>query len=455
PYIVMAYIDVGPLTDRIEAGPMDLDEVERLIGQIAEGLDHAHKRGIIHRDLKPANVLLDSGGNAYLSDFGIAKLGEAGPNLTGSGVIGTPAYMAPEMASAGDVSPLVDIYALGVALYEMLTGKFPFEGDTAVAIMMAHVNAPVPDVGDLRPELPEAVGDVVAMAMAKRPEDRYDSAGELAADLRRALRGDPVEAPSRASMPQDFSTVSVPREEILPDEKAPPRVDTPPRQQPQPNNQREQRRGCMRPPVLIGGGVLAAVLLCGAIALATGIVELPGQEAVPSVSIGDGTSALEIRNQMSVPLCGVFLVGADEDEGIWGENRIAGTQIPAGGTFRVEGIRSGTYNVRADDCSDNLVNAIFNTAIDDSSDRWTLNDASVQIDNVSSQAICEVFISPSASPSRGDNRLGSSELETGSQLTIPLAEGRWDFLAITCEGVRTSSTGAEVDGDVVWTISDQ
>jgi formylglycine-generating enzyme required for sulfatase activity/tRNA A-37 threonylcarbamoyl transferase component Bud32 len=191
PYIVMAYIRGGTLSDRIHAAgnAMPLEEVARFITQIASGLDFAHKKGIIHRDFKPSNVLLDEASNAYLSDFGIAKVAEVSANLTGSGVVGTPPYMAPEVADQGGSSPLLDVYALGVALYQMVTGELPFNADTPMGILLAHATKPIPDACELRPDLPAAVQHVIERAMAKNPKERYQTAGEMAADLEAAVSG--------------------------------------------------------------------------------------------------------------------------------------------------------------------------------------------------------------------------------------------------------------------------
>lgn len=191
PFIVMAYMEGGTLDDRLD-NAMSLEDTVRLVNQIAEGLDHAHGEGVIHRDFKPSNVLLDRAGNAFLADFGIAKINEATTALTGSSIIGTPAYMAPEMFDQGAITPAVDIYALGITIYQMLTGHFPFEGDTPMRVMMQHVSALPPDVRIIRPDLPEEVGTVIQTAMAKRPEHRYPTAGMLAQALDAAARGQEV-----------------------------------------------------------------------------------------------------------------------------------------------------------------------------------------------------------------------------------------------------------------------
>lgn len=192
PYIVMAYMPGGTLADLMEKGPIPLNDVVRMVDQIAEGLDHAHREGVTHRDFKPSNVLLDRANNAHLADFGIAKISESTVALTGSGVVGTPAYMAPEMASEGIVTNSVDIYALGVTLYQMLTGRYPFSGDTPLRVMMAHATEPVPDVLVARPDLPAPMAEVIRRSMAKDPVDRYATAGELADALRAAVAGQPM-----------------------------------------------------------------------------------------------------------------------------------------------------------------------------------------------------------------------------------------------------------------------
>lgn len=193
PYIVMRYISGGTLAERIAEGPLPLEEVVRLLWQIAEGLEYAHQRGVIHRDFKPSNVLLDEHGNIYLADFGIARVAETTAQLTGSGIVGTPAYIAPEMAESQPPTHQVDVYALGVTLFQMLTGELPYKADTPMGLLMAHVSKPIPDVRVLRPDLPPAVQYVIERAMAKNPSYRYRSAMEVADALEKALRIAPEE----------------------------------------------------------------------------------------------------------------------------------------------------------------------------------------------------------------------------------------------------------------------
>jgi hypothetical protein len=185
PYIVMRYMSGGTLGDRLKQGSLSLDETARLINRLAPALDAAHARGIIHRDIKPGNILFDQYGNAFLSDFGIAHLGAEGvTTMTGSSALGTPGYMSPEQIQ-GDrkVDGRSDIYALGVLVFQMLTGQMPYTGDTAAKVMMMHVLQPVPQILETRPDLPIGCDTIITRAMAKNPDDRFSTAGEMAEAL--------------------------------------------------------------------------------------------------------------------------------------------------------------------------------------------------------------------------------------------------------------------------------
>jgi len=196
-YIVMAYMRGGTLADRIDRsqGGLPDEETVRLFDLMAEGLDYAHSRGIVHRDLKPNNILMDEGNNPYLADFGLAKFTEGKIEMTNTMMTGTAAYMAPEIARMGKSTKRSDIYALGIILFEMLTGKLPYQGKTPYNVLSAHVNQPIPNIRDYRPDLPEAMQAVIAKAIAKEPEDRFASATEMAETFKAALnapRLDPV-----------------------------------------------------------------------------------------------------------------------------------------------------------------------------------------------------------------------------------------------------------------------
>ncbi len=184
PYIVMRLMTGGSLADRLQAGPLDLSETVRLYRQLAPALDRAHTRGVVHRDLKPGNVLFDDTGNAYVADFGLAKLTDSTTQLSATGMMGTPAYMSPEQARGDkEIGPASDIYALGAMLYHTLTGRLPYDADTAVGMALRHVTDPVPQVSTSRPDLPRGCDSVIATAMAKAPTTRYDSASRMVSAL--------------------------------------------------------------------------------------------------------------------------------------------------------------------------------------------------------------------------------------------------------------------------------
>lgn len=182
PFLVMRYMQQGSLTKQLAGGPLPIPLIARVLFRVAEALDKAHSHGIIHRDIKPSNILFDAEGNAYLSDFGIAKLRESQQGLTTEAIIGTPAYMSPEQADGGkEVDGRSDIYSLGIVLFEMMTHQTPFPAENNhVHQMMAHILAPVPSILDINPHLPQDFAPIVARAMAKEPENRYPRARDLA-----------------------------------------------------------------------------------------------------------------------------------------------------------------------------------------------------------------------------------------------------------------------------------
>ena len=187
-YIVMRYLDGGSLQKKIDAGRMPLRDVSKILSQIASALDHAHRQGVIHRDIKPSNVLLDRQGDAFLTDFGIAKMVAGTLDLTGTGVIGTPQYMSPEQGQGFEIDGRSDVYSLGVMLYEALTGRVPFDAETPLAVVLKHVTEPLPSARTHAPDLPESVETVLNTALAKKPGDRHATAGELAAAFDNAIR---------------------------------------------------------------------------------------------------------------------------------------------------------------------------------------------------------------------------------------------------------------------------
>ncbi|MHB1223705.1 MAG: serine/threonine-protein kinase, partial [Gemmatimonadaceae bacterium] len=198
-YFVMALVTGGNLASLLANEPRQpVDEVRRLLREIADGLAFAHLRGVIHRDIKPDNILLDrESGRAMVTDFGIAQAIETGSRLTATGIaVGTPNYMSPEQAMGDrEVDGRSDIYSLGVVAYQMLTGRLPFTAGSSMALLMKHVSEQPRPIAELRPDAPKALRDVVERALAKPPEDRWPTA----ASLRDALAsGEVPGAPWRA-----------------------------------------------------------------------------------------------------------------------------------------------------------------------------------------------------------------------------------------------------------------
>jgi serine/threonine protein kinase len=191
-YLVMRYMPGGSLVSLIRQGPFSLAKASELLALLSPALDAVHARGIVHRDLKPGNILLDAFGNPALSDFGIAHLSEATVDLTGAAIIGTPAYMSPEQVRAEvALDGRSDIYSLGIILYEMLTGRQPYQAATPMSIAMRHLTDPVPEIQRLRPDLPGSVQAVLDRALAKDRDQRYPRAADLSYDLRALVDASP------------------------------------------------------------------------------------------------------------------------------------------------------------------------------------------------------------------------------------------------------------------------
>jgi serine/threonine-protein kinase len=203
-YLVMELVDGQSLAARLaEHGPLDVDEALPITAGVLAALGAAHTAGIVHRDVKPGNILLGRKGAVKLADFGIAKrLGDLSADLTGSGqFVGTPKYLSPEQVAGEPVSRATDLYAVGVVLFEMLAGRPPFDGDTAIATAIAHRDAAIPDLRHIRPDVPGHVAAAVTRAMAKDPANRFESVEQMAASLRGLPEPSPVAVPPVAAVP--------------------------------------------------------------------------------------------------------------------------------------------------------------------------------------------------------------------------------------------------------------
>jgi hypothetical protein len=204
-YLVTERVMGSSLATLLRTQRPPLDTALRLFEQLASAVNYLHQHQILHRDIRPQNVLLDKAGNAFLSDTGLTKLFVRDLDDTAAGgFVGTPAYLAPEQWQGVGVSAQTDIYALGIVLFELLTGRVPFMGDTPYAVMNGHVNQPPPSVTALQPAVPAAYDEVIQKALAKRPDQRHQTANEMLT----ALRGD---KPPEIERVWPVATVSLPQ----------------------------------------------------------------------------------------------------------------------------------------------------------------------------------------------------------------------------------------------------
>ena len=261
-YIAMPLVRTGTLAVRLRRGPLAPEKAGRIVSQLADALDYAHEQGLVHRDIKPGNVLLDGRGNAMLTDFGIARFYEATTHFTQTGgVVGTPAYMSPEQSSGEAVDRRSDVYCLGIVLYEMVTGRVPFDADTPVAILLKQMQEAPPRPRTIKRDVRPEVEKVILTALAKRPGERYQTAGALARDLQAALAGrEPVGGPQPAA-------------------GAPTRVEAPP---PQP-----ARSGARRQPLFVAVGAALALLCLVAAGALWFLFGLGGGNGLPFLAAGE------------------------------------------------------------------------------------------------------------------------------------------------------------------------
>lgn len=178
-YYVMRYMNGGSLYERIHKTSLTINQVAHIFIRLAEALDYAHRKGVVHRDLKPGNILFDEINNAFIADFGIAKFAQAATRITHSGILGTPRYISPEQAMGEEADGRSDQYSLAVILFEILSGRAPFEAKTPLALAMKHATEPPPDIIEINPKLPKALGNVMRKVLNKDPGKRYKTCVEF------------------------------------------------------------------------------------------------------------------------------------------------------------------------------------------------------------------------------------------------------------------------------------
>lgn len=217
-YMVMPMLGDDTLVEFLEScrekgATLPHERIKEIISDLADALDYAHQRGMVHRDIKPANILFDENNRAVLTDFGIARLAE-NSNLTAEGtIIGTPAYMSPEQATGNEVDYRSDIYALGIILFELLTGRPPFDDESTVSVLLKHAQTPPPSVSQYMDKINSELDKVLNKVLAKRPNDRYQSAKALKIALESAVNNEsdterfkPSAMPYKPSKPKQPAT---------------------------------------------------------------------------------------------------------------------------------------------------------------------------------------------------------------------------------------------------------
>jgi len=289
-YIVMKYVAGGTLKDRLE-GPLTVEEALATLRQIAAALDHAHDLGILHRDVKPGNILIDEKGWVYLSDFGLAKMVEGSVQITGTGTgIGTPAYMSPEQGQGLTVDERTDVYSLGVVLYEMLTGRVPYEAETPMAVVVKHITSPLPLPRSINPAIPEPVERVILLALAKDPDDRFPRAGQLVDALDAAITDTGSEKVVTA-LAASSTPSALPQTQGIETSPPPYRAATP-----------DKRSGF---PLLAIGGVAGALILVGVISVVVLLLMLGRDTASgDGAEVGSSGPATTVASNNPSPVAG-------------------------------------------------------------------------------------------------------------------------------------------------------
>jgi serine/threonine-protein kinase len=298
-YLVMRLVGGGTLADALTGRPVAPGQLRRFIGHVGDALDYAHSRGVVHRDVKPSNILVDDRGQYLLTDFGIAKMAEAATQFTVTGsFLGTPHYASPEQGLGQPLDGRSDLYSLGVILYEMATGRQPFQGDTPMAVLVKHVHEPLPAPRTLNPAISPALEHLLFTALAKDPSHRYPNAAAMLADLDQALAG-AAAAPTASvgaarTVVEPLPAATVLEPAVTPQPVRPPAPTAPP-----------PSAAARRFPLglALGGGLFVLVLLCATIALAAAFVPgLLNQARLPATGTPPLPTTASVEPATQAPL---------------------------------------------------------------------------------------------------------------------------------------------------------
>jgi eukaryotic-like serine/threonine-protein kinase len=294
-YLVMEYVEGQTLKEYIkDHAPLAPAEAVEIMKQLCSGITAAHIHGIIHRDVKPQNILMDLDGQVKLTDFGIAMALSATALTRTNSVMGTVHYLSPEQARGGIATKRTDIYSLGIVLFEMLTGKLPFSGESAVSIALKHLQEQTPSVRALRPDIPQSLENVILKATAKDPAVRYSSADAMLRDLHTVLSPERSgEAPFEPPPIDEEATKAIPiiTEEPASESTIGPKPVTPP--SPEPSDEPKAKKKRKKWPFVLGGIILLA-LITGVVLYMTGVIGTR-QAEVPDVS---GMSVEEASDEL-------------------------------------------------------------------------------------------------------------------------------------------------------------
>ncbi len=261
-YLVMRYIDGRTLKAILKEGPLPLDKVIDILEPAGQALAYAHDQGVLHRDIKPSNFILSLEGEVFLTDFGLARMAETGDStLSRDMLVGTPQYISPEQARGEKLDARTDIYSLGVVLFEMLTGKVPYDADTPYAVIHDHIFSPLPLPTEFKPDVPGSVERVVLKALAKDRNDRFENVREMVSALEEALAGELVAVEAQPPLPEESSEGPVPLAEMA--EELPPVEPMGEIEPPAPARGRSRRWIA----VIAVLGILLVVCVCGSLSL--------------------------------------------------------------------------------------------------------------------------------------------------------------------------------------------